>query len=141
MGNPQGAPFKMWMYYFIDKITSGIKMFNWSRMISDNLHEQLINLERTKTFYMSSNVVYLLKRTYRYTRLICQGVVGNGENEFKSYDFYPQLQLCKKAHFRRAHDSFLMYITRILQGGMHQRLTHEAKNLINKYRSWFIQFP
>lgn len=88
-GNPQGAYFETWMYYFMDEITSCVRMFNWSLMISDNLHEQLVNLEKTKSFHMSSYVVYLLARMYRYSGLICKGKVGNGENEFKSSDCYP----------------------------------------------------
>lgn len=134
-GSPQGMPFEAWMYYFIDEITSEVKMFNWSRMISNNLDEQLKNLESTKNFYMSSYVVYLLARSYKYFGLIYKGMVGNGEGEFRSYDCYPQLQLSEKSHFKRVNDTFLMYITRILQGGTHQRLTREAKSLINKYGS------
>jgi hypothetical protein len=90
-GSPQGAPFEAWMYYFINEITFGVKMFNWSRMISNNLDEQLKNLESMKTFYMSSYIVYLLVRSYKYFGLICKGVVGNGKGEFRSYDCYPQL--------------------------------------------------
>lgn len=37
MGNPQGASFKPWMYYFINEIMNGVKMIEWVRMISDNL--------------------------------------------------------------------------------------------------------
>lgn len=47
----------------------------------------------------------------------------------------------RRSHFKRANDAFLMYITRTLQGGTHQRLSPEAKSLISKYGSWFIQFP
>lgn len=39
MGSPNGQLFETWMHYFIDEITSGTKLFNWSRIISDNLHE------------------------------------------------------------------------------------------------------
>lgn len=90
-GSPRGAPFESWMYYFMDEITYGVEMFNWSRMISNNLDGQLRNLESTKTFYMSSYVIYLLGRSYRYTGLICKGVVGNGEGELRPYGCYPQL--------------------------------------------------
>lgn len=133
IGHSHGAPFENWMYYFIDEIITGVKMFNWSKMISDSLHEQLVNFEETKTFHMSSYIVYSLARYYKYPGLTCKGVVGNGEGQFKAYDCYLQLQLKEKSHFRRAHDAFLMYITRLLQGGTHQRLSHEAKSLISRY--------
>lgn len=139
MGSPKGQLFETWMYYFMDEITSRTKIFNWSRIISDSLHEQLMNLERTKTFHMISYIIYLLAATYRYSGLICKGIVGGGKNEFRSYDCYPQLQL-KEKNFRD-HDAFLMYITRALQGGTHNRLSHESKSLISRYGSWFIQFP
>lgn len=34
-----------------------------------------------------------------------------------------------------------MYIVRIVQGGTHQRLMQEAKDLVRKFDSWYIQFP
>lgn len=111
------------MYYFIDEITSGVKMFNWANIISNNLSEQLRNLEKTRSFYMSSCIIYLLARNYKYIGLICKDIMGNDENKFKAYDCYPQLQLYEKSHFKRVNDAFLMYITRMLQRGTHQRLT------------------
>lgn len=133
MGIPQGELFQTWMYFFIDEIVFGVRMFNWARMISNNIHKQRVNLESTKSFHMSSYVVYMLARAYRYAGLICRGPMGNIENELKVYNCYPQLQLSEKTHFRKAHDAFIMYITRILQGGTHQRLSHESKSLMNRY--------
>lgn len=109
----------------MDEITSQTKLFNWSHIINDNLHEQLVNLERTKTFHMSSYIIYLLPATYKYSGLICKGIVEGGENELRPYDCYPQLQLKEKSF--RAHDAFLIYITRTLQGGTHNRLVMDLK--------------
>lgn len=66
MDNPRGVTIETWMYYFIDEITIGVKMFNWARIISNTIDEQLRNLERTKSFYMTSYIIYLLYRNYRY---------------------------------------------------------------------------
>jgi hypothetical protein len=104
--SPQSAPFKSWMYCFIDEINSRVKMFNWSRMISNNLDEQLRNLESTKTFYMSYYIIYLLARSYKCSGLICKGMVETGEGELRSYDYYPQLQLSEKSHFKRVNNAF-----------------------------------
>lgn len=93
MGSPQGTPFDPWMYYFINEITTGAKMIDWAKIISNNLDDQLKNLEENMTFYMSSYLVYSLARTYRYRGLTYRGEVGNKENQFSVYDCYPQLHL------------------------------------------------
>lgn len=62
MGNPQGTPFETQMYYFIDEITIGVKMFNWARIINNAIDEQLKILERTRSFYMNSYITHLLAR-------------------------------------------------------------------------------
>lgn len=93
------------------------------------------------SFYISSYVIYVLAWCYRYKGLICKGIVGNKDDQFKAYDCYPQLHMQEKSHFKRVNDAFLMCITRTLQGGTHQRLTQEAKDLISRFGSWYIQFP
>lgn len=141
MGNPQGAPFEPWMYYFINEIMNGVKMIDWARMISDNLDSQLKNLEADRTFYMSSYLFYSLATTYRYRGLTCRGEVGNKENQFLVYDYYPQLHMEEKFHFKRVNDTFLMHITRTLQGGLHQRLSQESMDFISRFGYWYIQYP
>lgn len=63
--NPQGAPFEPWMYYFINEIMNGVKMIDRAQIISNNLDNQLRNLEGDRIFYMSSYLFYSLARTYR----------------------------------------------------------------------------
>lgn len=53
----------------------------------------------------------------------------------------PQLSMYKIEDYKRVNDAFTMYITRMLQGGIHRRLSKEAIELIEKYGSWYIQFP
>lgn len=137
-GSPQGVVFETWMFYYVEEISLGLKMINWAKLISDNLDVQLRNLERTRTFYMSSYVIYMLAKNIRYKGLICKGEVGNKRDQLKVYDWYPHLQLHEKEHHRRVNDGFLMYLTRLLQGGTHKRLSKEAMALVEKYGSWFI---
>lgn len=123
MGNPQGAPFEPWMYYFINEIMNEVKMIDWAQMISNNLDNQLRNLEADRIFYISSYLFFSLARTYRYRGLTCRGEVGNKKNQFPVYDCYPQLHMEEKLHFKRVNDTFFMHSTRTLQGGLHQRLS------------------
>ncbi|XP_057824563.1 dol-P-Man:Man(7)GlcNAc(2)-PP-Dol alpha-1,6-mannosyltransferase isoform X2 [Cryptomeria japonica] len=75
MGCPQGAMFKTWMFCFVEEVSLGLKMINWAKLISDNLDIELRELERTRTFYLSSYVVYALARHLRYKGLIYKGEV------------------------------------------------------------------
>lgn len=77
MGMPQGAIYDGWMFYFIQDCLRGT-LINWSRIISDNLDFQLRNVQRSKSFAMTSYLVYLLARFVTYKGLICKGEVGNG---------------------------------------------------------------
>ena len=44
-------------------------IIDWAGLISDNLNEQLMNLEHTRKFYMSSYVIYMLARRTNYDGL------------------------------------------------------------------------
>ena len=90
------------MYYFIEKIMTGNVMMNWLRKISDKLDTQLRNLRKTKQFYMSSYMIYLLAR--KYTGLVSKCMIGNYKDQFKEYDCYPELQLHERASYRRVND-------------------------------------
>lgn len=89
---------------------------------------------------MSSYVVYALARHIRYKGLICKGEVGIKKGQLKVYDCHPQLWLHENQHFRRVNDVFTMYLTRLLQGGLHIRLSKGAMVLVEKFGWWFIQF-
>lgn len=99
------------------------------------------NLERTKSFYVTSYLVYMLSRNIKYKGPIRKGEVGNKQGQHKVYECYLQLHLHEKAQYRRVNDIFTMCLTRLLQGGVHKRLSKEAMSLVEKYKSWFIQFP
>lgn len=89
MGTPQASNFEPWMFYFIEEITTGVKMINCAKIVRDNVDEPLKNLEHSLSFYMSSYVVYSLARCYKYLGLICKGIMGNKKDEVKVYDCYP----------------------------------------------------
>lgn len=59
MGMSQGAIYYGWMFYFIQDCLKGT-LINWSRIISDNLDFQLRNAEQSKSFAMTSYLVYCL---------------------------------------------------------------------------------
>lgn len=101
---------------------------------------QLRRLVPTKSFYMSSCVIYSLARCYEYARLSHRGIVRRGPREIIVCDSYAQLHHPPKRHFKMVNDTFTMHITRILQGGIHQRLSLEAQELVKKHGAWFIQF-
>lgn len=97
-------------------------------------------MEKTRTFTMTSYVVYMLAKNFKCKGLTCKGVVGNELRKLKVYDFYPQLRLSNTSHYNWVNDAFFMYIVRILQGDLHIRLLLDAMELVKKYDSWFIQF-
>lgn len=127
------------MFFFIEVIIQGKGKINWARIISNSLDVQLRRLIRTKTFYMSSYVIYSLARSYEYAGLVHRGVVGRGLGEIRACDSYSQLHHPAKQHYSRVNDAFTMHITRILRG-IHQRLSLEAQKLIKQFGAWLIQF-
>lgn len=97
---PQGAIYDGWMFYFIQDCLKGT-LINWSKIISDNLDFQLRNVERSRSFAMTSYLVYLLARFVTYKGLICRGEVGNGQGQFRSYECYPQLNMYRIEDYKR----------------------------------------
>jgi hypothetical protein len=53
-GKPYSYRFESWMWYFVEQV---MEEGDQARLISDNLNEQLMNLEHTRKFYMSSYVI------------------------------------------------------------------------------------
>ena len=68
-GMPYSYRFESWMWYFVEKMMEEGYRIDRARLISDDLNEQLMNLERTRKFYMSSYVVYMLARRINYDGL------------------------------------------------------------------------
>lgn len=129
------------MFYFMEIIPTGKERIDWGRIISNNLDIQLKRLARTRTFYMSSYLIYSLAKAHEYIGLIYIGPVGMGARELRACDSYTQLHYTGIAHYKRVNNAFMMHITRTLQDGIHQRLSPQAKELIKKFNAWFIQFP
>ena len=114
---------------------------DWVGLISDNLNEQLMNLEHTRKFYMSSYVIYMLARRKNYDGLRCKGPIGSGTQHLKVHECYPQLHLYSKDDYMRVNDVFTMCIVRTLQKRPHIRMSMGAMKLVEEYGAWFIQFP
>lgn len=69
------------------------------------------------------------------------------------YECYPQLHYYDIAQreknniayaigwYERVNDAFTMRLVRLLQRGLHRRLSEQAIILTRKYGAWFIQFP
>lgn len=140
-GSPQAYAFEPWMFFYISVVLEGKEYVDWAKMISDNIDEQFKNLRRTKTFYMSSYVIYMLARMIRYKGLTYQEPIGCGSGQFKIHDACRQLHLTSTSHFKRVNDAFTMYITRTLQWRVQKRISKEAQELIEEYGFWFVQFP
>ena len=68
-GMPYSYRFESWMWYFVEQVMEEADIIDWARLISDNLNEQLMNLEHTRKFYMSSYVIYMLARRTHYDGL------------------------------------------------------------------------
>lgn len=91
IGAPQAFFFDKWMFFFIQVIVQGKGMFNWARIISNNLDVQLRRLVPINSFHMSSYVIYSLVRSFEYAGLPHRGVVGRGTREIRACDSYAQL--------------------------------------------------
>ena len=68
-GMPYSYRFESWMWYFVEQVMEEGDRIDWEGLISDNLNEQLMNLEHTRKFYMSSYVIYMQARRKNYDGL------------------------------------------------------------------------
>lgn len=89
MGLPTTAFFEEWMFYFIKEIIWGKTKLHWAKMISENLHNQLMVVKKSSKFYMTSYLVYLLVEKFPHKGLFRAGTLGTKKGEFKVYDCYP----------------------------------------------------
>lgn len=112
--SPQSYIFESWMFFYIGIVLEGKDSADWARMISDNLDEQFKNLRRTKTFYMSSYVIYMLPRMTKYRGITYKEPIGCGPEQFKIYEAFPQLHLSNTSSYKRMNDVFTMHIARTL---------------------------
>ena len=49
-GMPYSYRFESWMWYFVEQAMEEGDRIDWAGLISDNLNEQLMNLEHTRKF-------------------------------------------------------------------------------------------
>lgn len=90
---------------------------------------------------MSSYIIYSLAKAHEYAGSIYRGPISTRARELRAYESYTQLHYPGKIHYRGVNDAFTINITRTLQGNIHQRLSPQAKELVEKFGVWFIQFP
>lgn len=83
---PEASYFEEWMFYYIETVTCDKKAINWARLISNIIDKQLRRLMRTRTFYMSSYVIYSIARNFEYPGLMYTGVIGRRLGEIKVYE-------------------------------------------------------
>lgn len=110
------------MFYFMEVVSTGVEKINWARIISNNLDLQLKRLGCTKTFYMSSYIIYSLARAHEYAGLMHRCPIGTRDGEMRACESYTKLHYPSKTHFRRVNVAFTMHLTRTLQGGIHQKI-------------------
>lgn len=102
---------------------------------------------------MTSYLVYMFAKNQPLPSLIMKGEIGKGPGQVKVYDCYPQLHyqdIAQKeknspakavGQYERTNDAFTMRLVRLMQGGLHIRLSKQATILVQRYGAWFIQFP
>lgn len=131
VGWKSAGMFENWMIYVIVRMEQKTN-YHWAGIISAMIHEQMCNVLQTKTFTITS-LVYALARFHPYKGLSTRGVFGQDV----IYEFYPLVHLGNTS-YRRVNDAFTMYITRLLQGVEHVRISDNAKELIKMYGACFI---
>lgn len=92
-GKRDFACFKEWMFPFIEKILDGKQQFYWAMILSDSVHNQMIKVNQTKTFFMTSYVVYATARMGIFPRLNAVGTLGEAPEQKKACEHYDQLTL------------------------------------------------
>lgn len=124
--------FENWMFYVILRMEQK-NNYHWECIISAMIHEQMCNVLQTKSFTMNFYLFYILAMFHPYKGLSTRGVFGQDV----IYEVYPKLHL-GNSNYRRVNDAFTMYITRLLHGSEHVRISENAKELIKRYGAWFI---
>ena len=140
-GMPHSYRFESWMWYFGDQVMEEGDRIVWAGLISDNLNEQLMNLEHKMNFYMRSYVIYMLPWRTNHDGLGRKGLIGSRSQHLKVHECYPQLHLYSKDDYMRVNDVFSMCIVRTLQKRPHIRMSMGAMKLVKEYGTRFIQFP
>lgn len=133
------AFFQVWMFYFIGEIIHGKTKFHWVKIISDNIHNQLMAMKKMSKLYITSYLVYLLAEPFPYNGLFIVNNLEPRKGELKVYDHYPQLQYINfKRGYHRVNDTFIGNIIKLLGGYYERRVSHSAKAFIERFLYLFI---
>lgn len=76
--------FESWMFYIIVRMEQDVD-YHWLGIIGAMIHGQLCNVLQTKSFTMTSYLVYDLERFHPYKELSTRGVFGQDV----IYEVYP----------------------------------------------------
>lgn len=136
VGLKNAGMFENWMCHVIVRMEQEKIDYHWAGVISRVIHEKFSNVLQTKTFTMTSYLVYALARFHPYKGLSTRGVFGQDV----IYEVYPQLHLGSSS-YRKVNDAFTMHITRLLQGAKHVRILDQAKELIKKIWGMVYSVP
>lgn len=130
------------MFYFIEEILEGKTKFHWEKVISDNMHQQLMEVKKTSLSFMTSYLVYLLAEKFPYKGLFCVKDLGTKQGQLKLYDCYPQLQYRNfEREYKRVNDAFIGHIIKLLGGDFERRVTHNKLVFMKGLGYLFIKFP
>lgn len=89
IGLPTSSIFEEYMWYFMEEILRGEEKFHWVKLISDNIHNQIFLVKKTKEFYMTSYLVYLLAIKFPCKGLNFVRKFGTKKGKKPMYKYYP----------------------------------------------------
>lgn len=67
------------MFPFIQTIFDGRQQFDWSMIVSDSIHNQMIKVRETKRFFMTFYVVYAVAQVGIFLGLQIVGILGEAQ--------------------------------------------------------------
>lgn len=69
------------MFPFIQTILDGRKLFYWPMIMLECIHNQMLRVRETKSFFMTSYVIYATTRRGIFPRLNAVGVLGEAQGQ------------------------------------------------------------
>jgi hypothetical protein len=138
-GLPMSSTFQEWMYEYIQVMRKKKSHIDWGAQISDEIHEKLIRVPTTLTFYMNSYLAYASAAIRQY-----QGLTIDGDRKLVPvYKLFPQITLKGIIkNFRRVSDALFAPIFCMFDPSLSKKIIfYEAWEVVNKYGCVFLQFP
>lgn len=131
--------FHPWMFQYMTTILIGKQYYDWSQILLDNIHNQLVNVRKTKKLFFTSYVIWVAAQAGQFPRLQTKGKLEEGEKQKRVWEYYTQLPLSQaKLHFKRVNDAFLFQVFIKLIGDVGYRINQEDMAII-KQQSTYIR--